>query len=56
MKDGRFHRTMQSAFGCYTNNELHPMPEQRPHTWGDAVFVVAVLICGVLGFLASCGG
>lgn len=42
---GRTHRTMESAFGPYTNNELHPMPEpKRSHEAADlALYIVALI-------------
>jgi len=47
MSTGKFARTMQAAFGPYTNHVLHPMPEpihahDKIVLWG-CVAVIAVL-------------
>ena len=53
MSSGKFARTMQSAFGPYTNNVLYPMPEPiHPHDtivlWGCAVAAVVAFVAVVL--------
>lgn len=41
----RYPRTMQQAFGPYTDNRLHPMPEpKRSHEAADiALYIVALI-------------
>ena len=53
MSSGKFSRTMQQAFGAYTDNVLHPMPEPiHPHDtivlWGCAVAAVVAFVAVVL--------
>ena len=53
MSSGKFARTMQQAFGAYTDNVLHPMPELiHPHDtivlWGCAVASVVAFVAVVL--------
>ena len=53
MNSGKFSRTMQQAFGPYTKNVLHPMPEPiHPHDKialvGAAFGAVAVFFVMVL--------
>lgn len=38
MSSGKFARTMQAAFGPYTNNVLYPMPE--PHHPHDVIVMM----------------
>ena len=50
---GRVARDMKTAFGPYTNNVLHPMPEPiHPHDtivlWGCAVAAVVAFVAVVL--------
>jgi len=47
---GRAHRTINSAFGPYTNHVLHPMPEPiHPH---DAIVLWGCAVAAVLAFVA----
>ena len=53
MNSGKFSRTMQQAFGAYTDNVLYPMPEPiHPHDtivlWGCAVAAVLAFVAVVL--------
>ena len=53
MSSGKFSRTMQAAFGPYTNHVLHPMPEPiHPHDkitlWGCGVVSVLAFVAVVL--------
>ena len=49
MSSGKFARTMQQAFGAYTDNVLHPMPEPiHPHDtivlWGCVAALIALVV------------
>lgn len=49
MSSGKFARTMQAAFGPYTNNVLYPMPEPiHPHDtivlWGCVAALIALVV------------
>jgi hypothetical protein len=53
MNSGKFSRTMQQAFGAYTDNVLHPMPEpihpsDKIVLWGCAVVAVAAFVALVV--------
>lgn len=51
---GRAARTMQSAFGPYTNHYLHPMREPRRRMWQDvAIYIVALLAVLVIVHFAN---
>jgi hypothetical protein len=44
MNARKYPRTMQAAFGPYTDNRLHPMPEPRRRFHQDwTMYVVALL-------------
>ena len=50
MSSGKFARTMQAAFGPYTNYVLHPMPKPiHPH---DTIVLWGCAICAVVAFVA----
>jgi hypothetical protein len=42
---GRAYRSMKAAFGPYTDDRLHPMPEPKPkHDAADlALYIVALI-------------
>lgn len=47
MNTRRHPRTMAEAFGPYTDNTLHPMPEQHdysPAWWAAMVVIAAVTV------------
>ena len=53
MNARKYPRTMQQAFGPYTDDRLHPMPDpKRTHEAADiALYIVAVLaILAVIHF------
>jgi hypothetical protein len=43
MNTRRYPRTMQQAFGPYTDDRLHPMPERRMPSWFERLLI---RICG----------
>lgn len=48
----RYPRTMTEAFGPYTSNELHPMPEPRARRAQDlALYICSALALAVLAAL-----
>ena len=50
---GRTARTMQAAFGCYTDHALQPMPEPVD-TWRNAtrtLYFVTILAVAVIAYL-----
>ena len=50
---GRAARTMQAAFGCYTDHVLRPMPEPVD-PWRNAtraLYFVAILAVAVIAYL-----
>ena len=47
---GRSSNSMQQAFGCYTDDRLHPMPETRPMDRQDKI-VIAGCIIAVLALI-----
>lgn len=47
MNTRRHPRTMQQAFGPYTDHRLHPMPEQRTRI-ADVIFATVLGIVGAL--------
>ena len=50
---GRAARTMQAAFGCYTDHALQPMPEPVDQ-WRNAtraLYFVAILAVAVIAYL-----
>ena len=50
MSSGKFSRTMAEAFGAYTDNVLHPMPEPiHPH---DAIVLWGCALAAVVAFVA----
>ena len=52
---GRAARTMQAAFGCYTDHALQPMQEPVD-TWRNAtrvMYLVAVIAVAVIVFLIT---
>lgn len=55
MNARRFPRTMQDAFGPYTDNRLHPMPEPKPkHDAADiALYIVAMIAVLVIVHFAN---
>jgi len=46
----KYPRTMQAAFGPYTNHTLHPMPDaHRPRLWvWIAVYLTAAIVLAVV--------
>lgn len=46
MNARKYPRTLQQAFGPYTNNTLHPMPERRRETSSKeiALYIVALIL------------
>lgn len=55
MNTRRFPRSMAEAFGPYTDNRLHPMPEPKPkHDAADiALYIVAVIAILVIVHFAN---
>jgi hypothetical protein len=47
---GRVHRTLQSAFGPYTDNRLYEKDEQTPWRRGDLVIVAIAIVTLALLF------
>ena len=50
MTTRRYFRTMQAAFGPYTDDRLHPMQDNRPVDFEDKI-VIAGCIFAVLALL-----
>ena len=49
MNTRRYPRTLQQAFGPYTDNTLHPMREPANRRWQDwAIYLIAVITLAVL--------
>ena len=55
MNARRYPRTMKQAFGPYTDNRLHPMPEpKRSHEAADiALYIVALIALQVVAARAA---
>ena len=51
MTTRRYFRTMQDAFGPYTDDRLHPIPDSRPIDLPDKI-VIAGCIFALLALLA----
>ena len=52
MNARRYPRTMQSAFGPYTDHRLHPMPQRRPPVNRVYCVLLAVALGVSLALLA----
>lgn len=50
MSTGRYHRTMQDAFGPYTSRELEPMPEPPRALIRPVLGYLLALLAGVVAF------
>jgi len=47
MNTRRHPRSMQAAFGPYTDNRLHPMRDQEPMRLADKVLYIVSAVCAV---------
>ena len=56
MNSRRYPRTMQSAFGPYTDSRLHPMPDERVTEHGLSYIllglIVLLIVLAAVNFLA----
>ena len=50
---GRSSNSMQQAFGCYTDDRLHPMPDTRPIDWSDKIVIAGCIVALLALFILA---